>query len=142
MADIVDKATRSRMMSAVRSKNTRPEMLLRKALHAAGLRYRLHVADLPGRPDLVFPKYRAVIFVHGCFWHGHEGCPDFRLPETRREFWRDKIQTNRQRDRNTSDSLQNIGWRYMVVWECQLRSAKAKAALPELVGQIEKWLNS
>ena len=94
MPDIVDSATRSRMMAGIRSTNTRPELAIRKALHAAGFRYRLHPRDVPGKPDMAFARYRAAVFVNGCFWHGHD-CPLFRLPDTRREFWSAKIERNR-----------------------------------------------
>lgn len=120
MPDVVDAATRSRMMAGIRGKDTKPEMIVRRALHARGFRYRLHNRDLPGCPDLVFPKYRAVIFVHGCFWHGH-GCKVFKWPKTRPEFWREKIEGNRIRDRSAAARLKRQGWRVIRVWECQLR---------------------
>lgn len=107
-------------MSRVRGKNTKPELLIRRALHAAGLRYRLHGAKLPGKPDLVFPARRAVIFVHGCFWHGHH-CSLFRLPATRTEFWSEKIESNRRRDAVALGSLRSAGWRVLTIWECALR---------------------
>ena len=107
-------------MSRVQGKNTKPEKLLRSALHARGLRYRLHVKDLPGRPDMVFSRHRTALFVHGCFWHGHN-CSLFRIPETRREFWENKINGNRERDLNASNLLQKSGWRVLTVWECALR---------------------
>ncbi|MBX3483092.1 MAG: DNA mismatch endonuclease Vsr [Phenylobacterium sp.] len=107
-------------MSRVRGKNTKPELLIRRALHAAGLRYRLHGAKLPGKPDLVFPARRAVIFVHGCFWHGHH-CPLFRLPATRTAFWSEKIESNRTRDAVAVGSLRSAGWRVLTIWECALR---------------------
>ena len=105
MTDIVDKATRSRMMSGIRGKDTRPEVLVRKALHALGFRYRLHNKSLPGKPDLSFPKYKAVIFIHGCFWHGHS-CRYFKVPKTRTDFWQDKINSNRLRDAQQLVQLQ------------------------------------
>lgn len=107
-------------MSRVRGKDTQPELLIRRALHASGLRYRLHGAKLPGRPDLVFPRRRAVVFVHGCFWHGHH-CPLFRLPATRKEFWSEKIEKNRARDAGAVVALRSDGWRILTVWECALR---------------------
>ncbi len=107
-------------MSRVRGKNTKPELLIRRALHATGLRYRLHGAKLPGKPDLVFPARRAVVFVHGCFWHGHN-CSLFRMPATRTEFWSMKIESNRKRDAVAVGSLRSAGWRVLTIWECALR---------------------
>ena len=107
-------------MSRVRGKNTEPEMLIRRALHAAGLRYRLHSKKLPGKPDLVFPSRRAVIFVHGCFWHGHN-CGLFRLPATRHAFWSEKIAKNKERDAAAVSALRASGWRVLTIWECALR---------------------
>ena len=121
MPDVVDRATRSRMMSGIRGKDTRPERLVRSALWKRGLRFRLHVRDLPGRPDIVLPKWKTVIQVQGCFWHGHAGCRYFKLPGTRREFWKDKIESNRVRDKGALAELENLGWRYIIVWECALR---------------------
>ncbi|MBL8224389.1 MAG: DNA mismatch endonuclease Vsr [Chromatiales bacterium] len=122
MADIVDRATRSRMMSGIRGRDTKPELQIRRALHRQGFRYRLHAKDLPGRPDIVLPKYNAVVFVHGCFWHGHD-CEFFKLPSTHRTFWRQKIVSNRTRDSRHLESLQREGWRVMIVWECAVRGA-------------------
>ena len=119
-------------MSRIRGANTRPELLLRRGLHARGLRFRLHRKDLPGKPDLVFPKRRAVILVHGCFWHGH-GCPMFKLPATRAEFWRSKIAGNQERDRNAIAALRAGGWRILVVWECSLRGPARRPA-DEVIG--------
>ena len=120
MPDIVDAATRSRMMSGIRGKNTKPEMMLRQGLHARRLRYRLHAKELPGSPDLVFPARRAVLFVHGCFWHGHD-CHLFRMPGSRPDFWRTKIERNREVDRRSVEALRQAGWRVGVVWECALK---------------------
>lgn len=138
--DIFDPATRSRMMSGIRSENTKPEMLLRRALHKNGFRYRLHDSRIPGRPDLVFPKYHAVLFVHGCFWHGHN-CPLFRMPETRNEFWKDKIRKNRERDTVVRKRLEDIGWRLGIVWECSLKGKK-RIGTEEIVRRIVAWLGS
>lgn len=121
LPDVVDAATRSRMMAGIRGKDTKPEMIVRRALHARGFRYRLHNRKLPGSPDLCFPKYRAVIFVHGCFWHGH-GCRLFVWPKTRQAFWREKIEGNMARDQRAKRRLTKDGWRAITVWECQLRS--------------------
>lgn len=123
MVDIVDTATRSRMMSGIKGKDTKPEMVIRKMLHSAGFRYRLHDKRLPGKPDLVLPRYRTVLFVHGCFWHGHSNCALFRLPGTRREFWSDKIGGNIDRDAKHILALQESGWNVAVVWECSLKGA-------------------
>lgn len=128
------------MMSGIRGKNTRPELLIRKALHARGFRYRLHCRDLPGNPDLCLPKYRAVIFVHGCFWHGH-GCHLFKWPKTRPEFWREKIGRNRAVDEASSAKLLAAGWRVGAVWECAI---KGREALPidQVAGCLSDWLVS
>ena len=140
MTDVVDAKTRSRMMAGIHNKKTKPELLVRKALFAAGFRYRLHDRKLPGRPDLVLPKYRAVVFVNGCFWHGHQ-CSLFRWPATRAGFWRDKITGNQERDARNIKKLFEQGWREMVVWECALKGPD-KRPLPCVVTQIVDWLNS
>ncbi|GAB1254795.1 very short patch repair endonuclease [Desulfovibrio falkowii] len=137
MADIVDSATRSRMMSGIRGKNTRPEVLVRSLLHRKGFRFRLQVSTLPGRPDIVLPRYRAVIFVNGCFWHGHD-CHLFRLPATRTEFWHSKIENNRNRDRRVREELLAAGWRVGVVWECALRGAGRD--LEGVANHLAHWL--
>jgi len=120
MADVVPPEVRSRMMSGIRGKNTQPEWIVRRALHARGYRYRLHLRNLPGCPDIVLPRHRAVVFVHGCFWHGHD-CSLFRWPKTRPEFWRAKIDRNRTNDEKHRAELLSMGWRVAVVWECALR---------------------
>ena len=140
MADVVDPATRSRMMSGIRGKNTRPELLIRKALHARGFRYRLHCKDLPGNPDLCLPKYRAVIFVHGCFWHGH-GCHLFKWPKTRPEFWRQKIGRNCEVDEKARERLLSAGWRVAVVWECALKG-RERVSFDEVIESLAGWLPS
>lgn len=119
MTDIVDRATRSRMMSGIRGKNTKPELVVRGFLHRAGLRFRLH-AKLPGKPDLAFPKYRTVVFVHGCFWHRHEGCPFSTTPASNIEFWQKKFRDNMRRDVEAKRQLEEQGWRVLVIWACQL----------------------
>lgn len=121
MADVVDRATRSRMMSGIKGRNTRPELVVRRALHAAGFRYRLHVPNLPGRPDIVLPKHRAVILVHGCFWHRHPGCRFSTTPATRPEFWAEKFARNVERDARDRRALQASGWRIATLWECGTR---------------------
>lgn len=121
MVDVHTPEQRRRNMSRIRGRDTKPEMLVRRGLHARGLRYRLQDRSLPGRPDLVFPRHRAVVFVHGCFWHGHH-CPMFRLPATRREFWQAKINGNQVRDAKSLQNLLVSGWRVLTVWECCLKS--------------------
>lgn len=138
MPDVHDRETRSRNMAAVRAADTKPEMLIRQGVHARGFRYRLHVRRLPGKPDLVFPKYDAVFFVHGCFWHGHD-CPLFRLPGTRTEFWTLKISGNIRRDRDSIRQLRAAGWRTGIVWECALRGRYRKEMAP-LFDHLEDWL--
>ena len=120
MVDVHNKATRSYNMSRIKSKDTKPEILVRKFLFANGFRYRLHVKELPGKPDIVLPKYKTVIFVNGCFWHGHENCKYFVLPKTRTEFWINKINTNISNDKKNINELTKNGWKILVFWECQL----------------------
>lgn len=126
-------------MAAIRGKNTRPELLIRKALHARGFRYRLHGA-LPGKPDLVLPRWSAVILVHGCFWHGHD-CPMFHWPATRAEFWHDKIGRNRARDAATGRALEGDGWRVATVWECALKG-RGRLPLAGVIDSLAAWLSS
>jgi len=121
MNDIVDKVTRSRMMSGIRGKDTKPERLVRSFLHRQGFRFRLNVKDLPGKPDIVLPKHHAVILVHGCYWHRHEGCKFAYNPKSRREFWQRKFARNVERDQEVRQALIESGWRVMIVWECGLR---------------------
>jgi DNA mismatch endonuclease (patch repair protein) len=127
-------------MSAIRAKNTSPENRVRKILHNAGFRYRLHARALPGSPDLVFAKHRAVIFVHGCFWHGHE-CSTFRWPKTREDFWRSKIGANVLRDRQSLLALHEKGWRVCLIWECAMRG-RDRMGDPELLSALQSWLGS
>jgi DNA mismatch endonuclease (patch repair protein) len=117
--DIVDSATRSRMMSGIRGLNTRPELRVRRYLHARGIRYRLHKKGLPGRPDIVLGRYRTVVFVHGCFWHRHEGCRFATRPDTNADFWRVKFGQNVERDQRKERELRDLGWRVEIVWECE-----------------------
>lgn len=139
VVDVVDKLTRSRMMAGIGGKNTKPELVLRRALHARGFRYRLHVKEVSGHPDLVLPKYRAVIFVHGCFWHRHTGCRYATEPATRAKFWQSKFQTNVERDARVRKELLEGGWRVAIVWECALRKRQQVAPVAE---SIAVWLPS
>lgn len=140
MTDIVDSSTRSRMMAGIKSKNTKPELLIRSLLHKRGFRFRLHVKDLPGKPDIVLPKYNAVIFVHGCFWHGHKNCHFFKLPGTRTEFWQEKILKNQVNDAKSIEILLTNNWRVCIVWECSIRGAKKD--LNKVINSISDWLLS
>jgi DNA mismatch endonuclease (patch repair protein) len=140
MADIVSRETRSRMMAGIRGKNTKPEILIRKALSARGFRYRLHGRKLPGHPDLVFARRKAVIFVNGCFWHRHE-CTLFKWPGTRREFWQTKLARNAEKDAEVLADLAERGWRVLVVWECALRG-RTRLGEGEAISAIADWLNS
>jgi DNA mismatch endonuclease (patch repair protein) len=126
-ADVFSAAKRSEVMRAVKGADTKPEIALRKALFARGLRYRLHAGDLPGKPDLVFPRHRAVVFVNGCFWHGHDCARGSRTPKTNRAYWTGKIARNKARDKETVKALAALGWRAYIVWECALKSLDAAA---------------
>lgn len=128
MVDVVDMATRSRMMSGIRGSNTLPERRLRSALHSRGLRFRLHARDLPGKPDIVFPRYRTVVFVHGCFWHRHKNCKYATTPATRQEFWSAKFDGNVARDRRNLAALKKAGWNAIVIWECDIKADVEVAA--------------
>jgi DNA mismatch endonuclease (patch repair protein) len=140
MTDVLTSEQRRLNMSRIHGKDTKPEMLLRRGLHARGFRFRLHRRDLPGCSDLVFPCFRAVIFVNGCFWHGHD-CSMFKLPSTRTEFWSAKIAGNRARDARVLESLAAAGWRALVVWECVFRGPARRPA-DEIFDQIAVWLRS
>lgn len=140
MADIVDKATRSRMMAGIRSKDTRPEMMVRKGLHKLGLRYRLHVRNLPGKPDLVFPSHNAVIFIHGCFWHSHD-CHLFKVPDSRRDFWIRKLDRNKEVDLRSVKALREKNWRVAMIWECAVKG-KTRRPLEEIISQCHNWILS
>lgn len=139
MADVHEPETRSYNMSQISGKDTKPEMLVRKFLHANGFRYRLHAKDLPGKPDLVLPKYNSVIFVHGCFWHAHEGCKYFKIPETRTEWWKEKLYGNKERDKKNIEKLKKEGWNVIVVWECELKSGKKKSFLKKLAEKLNSF---
>lgn len=138
MTDVHDKKTRSFNMSRIRSKDTQPEILVRKFLFAKGFRYKLHDKTLPGKPDLVFPKYTAVVFIHGCFWHGHEGCKYFVIPKTRREWWVEKISRNKQLDTENTIKLRKLGWKVITIFECRLRPKKKDRTLAQLAGKLVK----
>lgn len=139
MTDTVDQQTRSRMMSAIGAKNTKPELALRRALHARGFRFRLHSKQVYGRPDIVLAKYHAAIFVHGCFWHRHADCRYATTPSTRPEFWEAKFDANLRRDIHVRTSLLASGWRVATVWECVLRKPETIAATVE---HLSAWLFS
>lgn len=136
MTDVHNKKTRSYNMSRIRAKNTKPEMLVRKFLHANGFRYSLHNKKLPGKPDIVLPKYKMVIFVHGCFWHGHKDCRYFVLPKTRTQWWLNKINTNIANDTKAAKALKKQGWRIINLWECNLKPAKVEKALSSLLKKL------
>ena len=137
MTDVVDRNTRSRMMSGIRGVDTTPEKQIRSMLHSSGFRFSLHRKDLPGKPDIVLPKYGAVIFVHGCFWHRHE-CHMFKWPQSNKDFWREKITLNAQRDIRNMLALTELGWRVLVIWECALRGPTAKP--DEVLKRADRWL--
>ena len=137
-SDVLTPEQRRMVMRRIKSKGTKPEMLMRRVLYRCGLRYRLHRSDLPGCPDIVFPKYRTVVFVNGCFWHGH-GCSLFKWPTTRAAFWQNKINRTRERDRITSDALRAAGWRMLVVWECAMKG-KHRIALGDIQRVAESFI--
>lgn len=140
MTDTVDSETRSRIMRAVPQKNTKPELLLRRALHKLGLRFRVNVARLPGTPDIVLPKYNTVIFVHGCYWHRH-GCDKSTTPKSNANFWERKFSSNRQRDTKNVKELRQLGWRVMTVWECEMVGKRSRSSL--LVAKcVRAWLQT
>ena len=132
-----DKATRSYNMSRIKGKDTKPEMIVRRYLHAHGFRYRLHVKDLPGKPDIVLPKYKTVIFVHGCFWHGHEGCRYYVVPKTRTEWWLNKINGNIVNDAKKETALLEAGWKVLRVWECELKGGNREETLHKLLISLQ-----
>lgn len=136
MSDVHSPATRSYNMSQIKGKNTKPEMLVRQYLHAQGMRYRLHDKMLPGKPDLVLPKYKTVVFVHGCFWHQHQGCRYFVVPKTRTEFWLNKIGRNVTNDERQQAELTAAGWNVLTVWECELKPAVRDHTLSQLFSTI------
>jgi DNA mismatch endonuclease, patch repair protein len=137
MADVHNKAIRSYNMSRIRSKNTKPEMIVRKALFANGFRFRLHDKSLPGKPDIVLKKYKTVIFIHGCFWHGHTGCKYFVIPKTRTEWWVEKINRNKELDKLNSVKLKEMGWKVINVFECELKGTSFPELINKLLIQLE-----
>ncbi len=136
--DIVDSATRSRMMANIKGRNTKPELLIRRLLHAHGFRFRIHRKDLPGKPDIVLPKYKVIIFIHGCFWHGHQNCRLFKLPASRTKFWEEKIFKNEKNDKKAKDLLFSSGWRICTIWECAVRRSKKNPVA--LMDILTNWL--
>lgn len=136
MADVHSPEVRSFNMSRIRGKNTKPEILVRKFLFAKGFRYRIHVENMPGKPDIVLPKYKTVIFVHGCFWHGHEGCKYFVTPKTRTEWWINKISRNRELDSIHKKALEKEGWRVITIFECMLKKDKVEKTVKKLIEGI------
>lgn len=143
MADVMTPEQRSRCMAAIKGKDTKPEMIVRKYLFSRGLRFRVQVRKLPGTPDIVLPKYKTAVFVNGCFWHGHEGCKYFRLPKSNVEFWKEKIERNIERDRESMQALLDLGWKVIRVWECELRNkANREAILNKIYNSITTSGNS
>jgi DNA mismatch endonuclease (patch repair protein) len=137
MADVHEPEVRSYNMSQIKGKDTKPEMLVRKFLHANGLRYRLHVKDLPGKPDIVLPKYKTIIQVNGCFWHGHDGCKYFVIPKTRTEWWKEKIEKTQLKDKDNNLKLSDMGWNIITIWECELKPNMREKALVDLVDSLK-----
>lgn len=138
--DVVDAVTRSRMMAGIKGKDTKPELVVRRGLHALGFRYLLHDRRLPGKPDMVLPRWHAVIFVHGCFWHGHD-CPLFRWPSTREDFWRQKIGRNQERDAKVEADLDRTGWRMLKIWECSMKGT-SRIGVETVLPLAAEWLRS
>ena len=136
MTDVHDKKTRSYNMSQIKSRDTKPEMIVRKFLHKKGFRYRLNYSKLPGKPDIVLPKYKTVIFINGCFWHGHEGCKYFVIPKTRTKWWVNKINKTKKHDKFISDKLKKSEWKVLVIWDCELKPNKVKKTLNNLLLSI------
>lgn len=142
MADVHSREVRSYNMSRIRGKDTKPELLVRKFLFANGLRYRLYNKKLPGKPDIILSRFKTVIFVHGCFWHGHDNCKYFVVPKTRTEFWLDKIEGNKKRDKENIAQLKNNGWNVLTVYECELRKEKREITLNNVLQNIQNQLQN
>lgn len=136
--DNLSRENRSKIMASIKAKDTMPEMVIRKALHKRGFRYRLHDKGLPGKPDIVLPRYKAIVEINGCFWHGHN-CYLFKLPSTRQNFWRSKISRNRERESINHKLLESAGWRVLVIWECAI-TGKSRIPLDDLVAEISDWI--
>lgn len=134
--DVFSTEQRSQIMSKIKGKDTKPELLVRSIVHRMGFRFRLHRKDLPGKPDMVFPKHRKVIFVHGCFWHAHPGCSRATIPKSNTEFWLRKINGNKERDKRNISLLEELGWRPLVVWECETKDVE------KLMDKLQSFLNS
>lgn len=133
MADIYDRNKRSQIMSNISGKETKPEILIRKSLFSKGFRYRKNVQKMPGQPDIVLSKYKTVIFIHGCFWHGHKKCKAAKLPETRKEFWEEKIKSNIARDKRTTNELKQLGWHVITIWQCDISNKEKQTKRLELL---------
>ena len=136
MADVHDKKTRSYNMSQIKATDTKPELLVRKFLHAQGFRYKLHDKTLPGKPDIVLPKYKTVIFIHGCFWHGHSNCKYYVVPKTRTDWWMNKINTNSSNDVKAIKDLKKDSWKIITVWECRLKAGKKEKTLSQILQKL------
>jgi len=134
--DVVDKQTRSRMMANIRAKNTKPEIIVRSLLHQKGFRFRLHDKKFPGKPDIVLPKYKTIIEIQGCFWHGHENCKYFNYPKNNRKFWKTKIKRTAERDKINHLMLHELGWNLIIIWECQLKNDKLNFTLDKLINLL------
>ncbi|WP_179467014.1 DNA mismatch endonuclease Vsr [Chryseobacterium sp. H1D6B] len=137
MADVHSKEIRSYNMSKIKAKDTKPEILVRKFLFSEGFRYRLHKKNLPGTPDIVLNKYKTVIFVHGCFWHGHDNCKYYVVPKTKTDWWLEKIGRNKLKDEDSINKLKNDGWKVIIIWECQLKITKREETLKKLIEELE-----
>lgn len=136
--DTVSQERRSQIMSAVRSKNTQAELLVRRYLWSQGIRYRIYPKNLPGKPDIVIRQHKLTIFIHGCFWHGHEGCPRGRIPKSREEYWKSKIEANKLRDQQIESKLTALGWQQLIIWDCQLRTRQsASKTLPKILEWVQ-----
>jgi len=135
MADVFTKEKRSEIMSRVKCKDTKPEKLVRSMLHRMGYRFRLHVKDLPGKPDIVLPRFRKIILVHGCFWHGHGRCRKGQRPESNKQFWNKKIEKNKHRDRLTRSRLKRLGWKVLIIWECETKDIKG------ITGKLQQFMD-
>ncbi|MFK8302807.1 very short patch repair endonuclease [Capnocytophaga stomatis] len=142
MSDKYSKSKRSDIMSKISGKETKPEILVRKYLFAHGFRYRKNVKNLPGKPDIVLPKYKTIIFVNGCFWHGHKNCKKATLPKTNTEFWKEKISSNIERDKRQKQELQNRGYKVFIIWQCKLAEDFREATLSDLLKKIRSFLNT